>query len=308
MSEPVLSVKNLLKKFGKFEVVKTISFDLYQGEILGLLGPNGAGKTTTIQMLLGVMQPDGGQISVFGQDLNHHRQAIMQQVNFSSAYIAFPGSLYVEENLKIFARLYNVKNAKQKIADLLELLDIKHLAKRPFFALSSGQKTRVVLAKALLNSPKLLLLDEPTASLDPEISHKICDILRRIVQEKKIAILYTSHNMNEVEELCDRVIFLHHGQIIKQGTPLELARQLPEYRLRLRFLDPKERMQRFLTSQMVEFRLDDGEANIILKEKQIPELLREANKLDFKIINIDIEKPRLEDVFLKISQRPSTAS
>ncbi|PIZ71606.1 MAG: ABC transporter ATP-binding protein [Candidatus Portnoybacteria bacterium CG_4_10_14_0_2_um_filter_39_11] len=303
MATPILSVKNLQKKFGQYTAVENLSFDIHQGEILGLLGPNGAGKTTTIQMLLGVMEPDRGEIIVFNQNFKKHRQEIMRKTNFSSAYISFPGSLYVDENLKIFAKLYNVKNAKQKIDDLLVMLDISELKKKAFYTLSSGQKTRAVLAKALLNNPKLLLLDEPTASLDPEISHKIRNILRHLTKENGVAILYTSHNMAEVEALCDRVIFLNHGKIIAQGTPAELAHRIPEYQLILTYLDPPERMRRFLARQMVEFDLgDNGQVKITLKERQIPELLRQANQLDFKIINIDMEKPKLEDVFLKISR------
>lgn len=303
MSEHILEVKNLFKKFGKFVAVDNISFNLAKGEILGLLGPNGAGKTTTIHMLLGITQPDGGKIKIFNQDLKKKRQEILQKINFSSAYVSFPGRLHVDENLKIFARLYGVTNCEQRINDLLEMLDIPEFKKKSFITLSSGQKTRVILAKALLNSPKLLLLDEPTLSLDPEIAHKIRHILRHITKEKGLSILYTSHNMAEVEALCDRVIFLNHGKIIAQGIPAELATRIPEYRLILTFLDPQERMQRFLARQMVEFEMgDNGQAAITLKERQIPELLRKANQLDFKIINIDIEKPKLEDVFLKISQ------
>lgn len=304
MLKNILEVKNLYKRFGQYKAVDHISFNLQKGEILGLLGPNGAGKTTTIQMLLAVTEPDGGQIKIFGQDLKHHRQEILQKINFSSAYISFPGRLHVDENLKIFAKLYGVSDYEQKIDELLKMLGVLEFKKKSFITLSSGEKTRVVLAKALLNNPEILLLDEPTASLDPEIAHKIRHILRQITREQGLSILYTSHNMAEVEALCDRVIFLNQGKIIAQGTPGQLAKQIPEYRLILDFLDPKDRMRRFLAGQMVNFEMNEnGRVCITLKERQIPELLRQANQLDFKIVNIDIEKPKLEDVFLKISQK-----
>lgn len=304
MPENILEVKNLYKRFGKLTAVDNISFNLAQGEILGLLGPNGAGKTTTIQMILGVVEPDGGQIKIFDRNLKDERQEILQKINFASSYVSFPGRLHIDENLKVFGRLYGVKSIDKKIDELLKMLAIFGLKKKSFITLSSGEKTRVVLAKALLNSPQLLLLDEPTASLDPEIAHKIRNILRQITKEKKLSILYTSHNMAEVEELCDRVIFLNHGRIISQGTPADLAKKIPEYRLILSFLDPADRMRRFLAGQMVEFVMgDNGQVVITLKERQIPELLKKALQLDFKIINIDMEKPQLEDVFLKISQK-----
>ena len=200
-----------------------VSFDLYQGEILGLLGPNGAGKTTIIQTLLGLTTLDSGRIRILGLDLKHHREEILQQVNFSSAYVALPQSLTIGENLKVFAQLYGVRNVKEKIREVLRLFEMEELEGKLTRHLSSGQLTRVCLAKSLLNSPKLLFLDEPTASLDPDIADKTRVLLKRVCKQTGLTILYTSHNMREMEEMSDRILFLHRGRITASGTPKEIV-------------------------------------------------------------------------------------
>jgi ABC-2 type transport system ATP-binding protein len=218
MSKPIVEVRNLTKRFGDFTAVDNISFDINEGEILGLLGPNGAGKTTTIHMLLGLITPSSGTIKMFGLDLAQHRETILQQVNFSSTYISMPFSLTVEENLKVIARLYSLQNIQQRIDDIvgkLEMGDIQHKLTRK---LSSGQMSRLTLAKALMTEPKVLFLDEPTASLDPDIVNKIKAFLKEYQRTTGLSILYTSHNMREMEEMSNRIIFLQHGYIVAEGT------------------------------------------------------------------------------------------
>jgi ABC-2 type transport system ATP-binding protein len=219
----VLQVENLYKDFDGVPAVSGVSFEVRRGEIVGLLGANGAGKSTTLQILLGLTSPSSGSVKVFGLDLERHRIEILQRCNFSSAYTGLPSNLKVWENLLIFAKLYQVQNARKKIASLLELLEVGHLRDHITGHLSSGESTRVHLAKALLNDPELLLLDEPTASLDPDIADKVRTLLRRVQREHSIAMVYTSHNMRDVEEVCDRILFLHRGQIAAQGTPGEVT-------------------------------------------------------------------------------------
>ncbi|GDX61947.1 ABC transporter [Candidatus Levyibacteriota bacterium] len=221
----LLEVKNLTKTFGTFTAVDNISFSLSEGEILGFIGPNGAGKTTTIQMLLGLIKPTSGSVFIFGKDMAKYRNEVLSEVNFSSAYVSLPGNLKVWENLYTFARLYGVKKYKERVSELVEFFEIGSLFNKMYGSLSSGQATRVNLAKALLNKPKLLFLDEPTASLDPDIADRTRKFLKQIQIEQGIAILYTTHNMMEVEELCNRAIFINEGKIITQGTPNKLIKK-----------------------------------------------------------------------------------
>ncbi len=222
----LVKVSQLTKKFDDFTAVDNISFDIKEGEILGLLGPNGAGKTTIIYMLLGLVAPTAGEISIFGKNLKTQREEILQEMNFTSPYVSLPYRLTVYENLFIFAKLYKVKDPEKRISELLKIFQIEHLKDEPTSHLSSGENTRVGLAKALINRPKLLLLDEPTASLDPEMAHHSREILKKIRQEEKTAILYTSHNMQEIERMCDRIIFLNRGRIIATGSAVEITKAI----------------------------------------------------------------------------------
>jgi len=225
MAPSVVEVRNLTKRFQGFTAVDNISFEIKKGEILGLLGPNGAGKTTTIHMLLGLITPTVGSIHMFGLDLAKHRETILQQVNFSSTYISMPFSLTVEENLKVIARLYELKNIQRHIDDIvkkMEMEDIRHKLTRK---LSSGQMSRLTLAKALMTQPKVLFLDEPTASLDPDIVNKIKSFLKEYQRSEGLSILYTSHNMREMEEMSDRIIFLQRGKIVAEGTAPEIIQR-----------------------------------------------------------------------------------
>ncbi len=225
MSETVLvDARQLTKIYRDVRALEALSFTLRRGEILGLLGPNGAGKTTAIHILLGLLTPSSGEASVFGLSPLRDRPLISKRLNFSSAYVNLPSNLTVIENLGVFAGLYAVRSARKKIDQLLELFEIGPLRKRLAGALSSGEKTRLNLAKCLLNDPELLLLDEPTASLDPEMADTVRKTLKTIQRERNLGILYTSHNMPEVEEVCDRILFIHEGKTIAEGTPAEVLR------------------------------------------------------------------------------------
>jgi ABC-2 type transport system ATP-binding protein len=225
MPPPVLNVSHLTKRFGAFTAVEDVSFHVNPGEILGLLGPNGAGKTTTFHMLLGLITPTSGTVHMFGLDLAVEREAVLQQVNFSSTYLSMPQSLTVEENLWVVGRLYGLPNMRRRVDEIvtrLEMADFRHKVTRK---LSSGQMTRLTLAKALLTKPKILFLDEPTASLDPDVAHKTRAILKEERRASGLSILYTSHNMQEMEDMCDRIIFLQRGKIVAEGTSDEILRR-----------------------------------------------------------------------------------
>lgn len=228
MAPPVLKVTDLVKDFDGFRAVDGLSLELARGEVLGVLGANGAGKTTAMNMILGLTTPTSGEIDVFGKPLAKNRLATMRRVNFSSAYTSLPGNLLVRQNLMIFGMLYGLKKARKRARQLLELFEIEHLANRTTGHLSSGESTKVNLCKAFLNSPELLLLDEPTASLDPDIADKTRKLIRKLQKESQMAILYTSHNMRDIEEICDRVIFVHRGRIIREGTPEQIKKSFAE--------------------------------------------------------------------------------
>jgi ABC-2 type transport system ATP-binding protein len=236
MFEPVVEVTGLTKVFKSLKAVDSISFNIYPGEILGLLGPNGAGKTTVIHMLLGLTTPTSGDIKIFGFDLKKQREKVIQDVNFSSSYVSMPNSLSVEQSLKVFARLYRVKDRRRRISELLKAFEIENIKGKLVRHISSGHQTRLNLAKALINHPKVLFLDEPTASLDPDIADKTRSLLNSIKKDRNISILYTSHNMKEMEEMSDRIIFLHKGKIIAEGKPEEVIQSFRRKNLEEVFL------------------------------------------------------------------------
>jgi ABC-2 type transport system ATP-binding protein len=225
MKEKLLSVNKLQKVFGDVIAVSDISFDVASSEIVGLLGPNGAGKTTTINMILGTLMPTAGSVSFRGRDIAIHRSYVLKRTNFAAVYAPLPGNLTTYQNLHIFALLYGVEDCSARIEALLERFDLKKFRNTKSGVLSSGEQTRLSLAKAMLNDPDLLLLDEPTASLDPAIASDIRVNIREFVKSKNCGILWTSHNMHEIEKICDRVLFLSHGKIILEGDPKTLPNQ-----------------------------------------------------------------------------------
>lgn len=303
MKNVILEVKNLTKKFGNFTAVNNLSFSIADGEILGLLGPNGAGKTTTIQMLLGVTEPTAGDIIYFNKPFKKHREEILKDVNFSSGYISLPWLLTVEEILDVFARLYEVPEKKKRIKKLLEIFEIEDLLKKQFCQLSAGQSTRVLLVKAFLNYPKLLLLDEPTASLDPDIAKKVREFLKREREEFKVSMLFTSHNMPEVEEICDRIIFLDHGKIITRGTPAEIAETITTSSLQLMITKNREKALAFFKNEKIPVKKEKNYLILSIAEKEIAPLLTSLAQQNIVYEEISIQKPDLEDFFLQIANK-----
>jgi ABC-2 type transport system ATP-binding protein len=221
---PVLQVRDLKKRYGEKEAVTGISFSVAKGEIVGLLGPNGAGKTTTISMILGILEPSEGSITIGGHDVQRDRTDALRVTNFAAVYAQLPGNLTVRQNLAIFGRIYEVERLDERIGEVMRQMDLTKYEHAKAGVLSSGEQTRVTLAKAFLNEPKLLLLDEPTASLDPSSAHLVREKIREYATGGG-TVLWTSHNMHEVTDVCDRVLFVSHGNILLEGNPRELPAQ-----------------------------------------------------------------------------------
>ena len=222
MNEIAIEINSLNKKYKNALAVKNINFKIKKGTIVGLLGPNGCGKSTTIGMMLGLIKPTSGEVIINNKNIENNRTDLLQKINFISPYIELPKKLTIEENLKVYGRMYGVKNLKDKIAELMEKLNLVEFKKRKTGELSSGQKNRVSLAKALINDPEILLLDEPTASLDPDVGDYVRSIIENFASNNKKTILIASHNMNEVERLCDEVLMMKNGQIIDKGKSVDL--------------------------------------------------------------------------------------
>lgn len=299
----ILDVQKLTKLYGEYTAVDHISFSLEKGEILGFLGPNGAGKTTTIQMLLGITSSNGGTIHYFGKDFFKNREEILLKTNYASAYNTLQGRISVWENLLVFARLYSVKNAKKKIIDLADYFEVNEILNNRFWDLSAGQKTRVNIMKALLNNPELLLLDEPTASLDPDIADKVLTFIQDLQEKEKISILYTSHNMEEVTRICDRVIILNKGKIVAEDTPRELTKKLDDATLQITFQGEKEKVEKYLKKKEQKYTFPNSYmVRIQTKESLIPKLIFGISNEDIFLTDIEVKKPTLEDVFLSIAR------
>ena len=220
-----IEVINLSKTYKSKKAVKNINFKINENEIVGLLGPNGCGKTTTIAMILGLLKPTSGQVLINGLDIEIHRIALLHKMNFISPYIELPKKLTVKQNLIVYGKLYSVQNLNHRIDLLSDTLRLREFLNNVTGELSSGQKNRVSLAKALINDPTVLLLDEPTASLDPETGDFIRTFLENYKKEKKISVLLASHNMNEVKRLCNSVLMMKDGVIIDNGTPDQLIKK-----------------------------------------------------------------------------------
>ena len=221
----VLRVDQVQKRYADLLAVDSVSFEVRANEIVGLLGPNGAGKTTTINMILGVLEPTSGRIQIRGIDVARRRSQALERTNFAAVYAPVPGNLTVSQNLRIFGMIYDVGGLPERIEALLQEFDLRKLRNTRCGVLSSGEQTRVALAKAFLNEPELLLLDEPTASLDPATAREIRAQIRRRVENGATGVLWTSHNMYEVEEVCNRVLFLSRGRILLEGDPKSLPRE-----------------------------------------------------------------------------------
>ena len=300
--QDILRVAHLTKSFGTFTAVNNISFSVGEGEIVGMLGPNGAGKTTTIFMLLDLISPTKGEISIFGKDYQHESEYIHQHLNYSSTYVELPPRLTIYENLLVMGLMYQVTNKEVRIRELAEKFGVTPFINWQYQKLSAGQKTRVSLCKAFLNDPKLLLLDEPTASLDPDIAQFVRkEIL--VSQKRGMTVLITSHNMTEVEEVCDRVLFVNHGKIVAEDTPEGLANQVRQARVHFMMKDGQKRTLSFAKKAGFPARAEGRFVTIDIDEQDIAYLLAGLADLGVSYSEISIDKPTLEEYFIEASGR-----
>ncbi len=303
MHEALLEVENLVKNYGTYAAVNGISFSVPRGKVIGLLGPNGAGKTTTIQVLLGITLGNGGSIKYFGKDFFTNRQYCLQRINFTSSFNTLQGRNTVWENLLVFAYLYSIKKPEKKIRELTQYFEITDLLGQIFYSLSQGQKTIVNVVKSFINDPELILMDEPTASLDPDIADKLLGLIENFKKTKNTSILYTSHDMDEVTRICDEVIFLDKGQIIVQDTPLGLTKRIANSRLKITFDGEKNAVGNFLQAEKQSFNFQSDKVVIIdTQEEAVPKLIFSLSKAGVWITDIEVEKPTLEDFFLQIAR------
>jgi ABC-2 type transport system ATP-binding protein len=309
----VLHVTNLVKSFNTgflplkrkaITIVNNISFTLHQGEILGVLGPNGAGKTTTIQMLLSTMTPTSGSIIYFGKDLAYYRSEILQHVSFASTYVRLPGRLTVYENLDFYAQIYGLapQERRHRIEKFLTFFNMWRLKDRYARALSAGEATRVMLAKAFLTSPAVVLLDEPTASLDPDIAHDVRTFVLEQRNDYGVAILFTSHNMDEVAAVCDRVLVLKNGSIIADDTPEHLAMSVSRAHVQLFVNSFLTDTEKYAAEQGLPYSTEGKSITIEVDEHQIADLLIGLASKGITYTQISIEKPTLQDYFLNIAK------
>ncbi len=304
----VLSVQNLKKIYsGKIPYVAVggISFELKEGEILGMLGSNGAGKTTTIQMLLSTLKATSGSIQYFGKDFFTYRSEILKHVAFASTYVSLPWMLTVDQNLEVFSRLYGLSAAerKERIEPLLERFGIAGKRKSFVSQLSAGQITRLMLVKAFMIRPKIALLDEPTASLDPDIAQ---DVIEFVIEQRKkfgTSILYTSHNMAEVGEVCDRVLFLQQGKIVADDLPQSLAKSVAVSRIQLQVGDGMKRTVAIAERLKMRYKIEHRTIEFELDESQIALLLSALAEAGVIYTNINILQPTLEDYFLHMVKK-----
>ncbi len=306
--KPVLSVRNLTKIYPKtppFIAVDRISFDLAPGEILGLLGANGAGKTTTIQMLISTLTYSSGEVFYFGKEFIKHRSEVLKKIVFASTYVSLPWNLTIEQNLKIFARLYGLSKSDifTRIDPLLSRFGILDKKKELVSNLSAGQITRLVLVKAFLMQPKILLLDEPTASLDPDVAHDVCQYLLEQRDKQGISILFTSHKMDEVAEICDRVLFMQKGKIIADDLPETLARSVSSCKIQLLVGDGMKRTIAIAEKMKLQYQTEVRTIEIKLDEMKIASLLAALAKAGVEYTNVKIIQPTLEDYFLKMVEK-----
>lgn len=311
---PVLIVTNLTKTFASsfwsfkklppYTAVDDVSFTLKKGEILGFLGPNGAGKTTTIQMLLGTLTPTTGTITYFDTNFAHNRTAILQKIGFASGYDKLPARLTVAENLDIVGRIYNIKqpHRAQQIEKLLKFFSMWNLRDRQTGTLSAGQATRVMLTKAFIADPAIVLLDEPTASLDPDVAYEVRDFILAQRKERGTSILITSHNMNEVTELCDRVLVLKKGTIIADSTPDQLAQSISKTRVHLTIASDFQHAIAYLKDWPITYVPHIPQVTIELDEHAIAQFLTQLSEHRIMYSQISIDKPTLEDYFLSIAK------
>lgn len=302
-----VEVKNLKKSYlykgKKIEAVRGISFDIKKGEIFGLLGPNGAGKTTTIDIISGILSKDNGTIKIFDKDPEKNHEFVRNRMNVSSAYYPLSGILSVYENLKVYAKLFGVKNYESRIKTLMKEFEISHLKNKRVGKLSSGEKTRVSLCKGLINNPKVLLLDECTVGLDPAIAEKTRNLIKQYHKEHKPAILFTSHYMFEVEELCKRVAFMSKGKIISIGSTKALKQLIKKHTIQMHLLSGHKEFEKFFKKKGLDIFFISKNVvkfEISARGDKLYSMLNALFKKGIKIKDLHIKRPTLDDVFIKI--------
>lgn len=309
MAKTVVKVNHLRKEYppvkrgeGRFVAVGDVSFEIKEGEILGLLGPNGAGKSTTIAMLLGVLTPTSGRIEYFGLDFEANRSEILEHVTFASTYIRMPWRLSVMENLRVYGYMYGLtrQQFERRAEKFLSRFGVWEQRNKTMNNLSAGQVTRVMLSKAFIPHPKVVLLDEPTASLDPEIAHQIRGFVKEQQAEFNTTILYTSHNMDEVADVCDRVMFLKNGTIVAVDTPENLVKTLRDVTVTLLVTDKGLDVNIF-RDMKISALMDKRELSVTLREDQVAEFFQTMAHQNVGYSQITLHKPTLEDYFLSLT-------
>jgi len=305
-----LEVKNLRKSYyskGKeFKAVRGVSFDIKEGEIFGLLGPNGAGKSTTINIVSGILKKDAGTVKILGKNPETNHEFVRNNMNVASAYFSLSTALTVNQNLKVYANLFGVQNPQKRIDELLDKLELTKLKQKKTYLLSSGERTKLSLCKGLINNPKLLLLDECTVGLDPDIAEKTRQIIRNYQHEYKTSILFTSHYMYEVEELCNRIAFLDEGKIITIDTTDNIKNLIKEQTVEIEFLKAGSGLKTFLRDKgatVLFMKNNTVKFEITAKGDKLYRLINSLFQRGFKIKKMNIKRPTLDDIFIKLARK-----
>lgn len=308
----VIQVENLKKTYEetswkpwkegrKTEALRGIDFEVSEGEVFGIVGPNGAGKTTLVNILSGLLYKDTGSVKIFDKETKDNRAQLSARMNVATAYSGLSGYLTVEENLKVFAKIYDVNRTKEKIDEVLDLFEISDLREKEINHLSAGQKTRANLAKSFINQPEILLLDEATAGLDPHIADVTRKAIRKINEEHDTTIIITSHDMEDIDSLSDRMMFLHQGQILRTGTPRDLKKDIHVKVLEVTVADVNDDFRGLIDH--LDGELDGNTARVkIEQEEHIIEILDSISEIDVTVIDIEAKNPDLNEVFKKVAR------
>lgn len=309
---PVIQVENLRKTYEKnswrpwkdgqkTEALEGIDFEVNKGEIFGIVGPNGAGKTTLVNILSGLLYKDTGSVKIFDKETEQNRKELANRMNVATAYSKLSGNLTVEENLRVFAKIYDVETKEEKINHVLELFEINDLRGKKIYHLSAGQKTRANLAKSFINQPEVLLLDEATAGLDPHIADVTRKAIRQINKEHDTTIIITSHDMEDIDSLSDRMMFLHQGKILRTGTPRELKKEIHIKVLEVTVDKVNKEFRRLV--DRIDGKLDGNTARVnIDQEEHIIDILDDISDIDVTVIDIEAKNPDLDEVFKKVAR------
>lgn len=299
-------VKTFKEKGKEIVAVDGVSFKVKKGEMFGLLGPNGAGKSTTINILTGLLEKDSGTVKVLGFEPEKNWEFVKNNSNVATAYSWLSDVLTVKQNLKVYAKIYGVSNHDKKINELLDLFELKSIADRKIIRLSSGENTRVVLCKGLINNPKVLFLDECTVGLDPDIADKTRDIIKNYQKASDCTILFTSHYMYEVEELCDKIAFMSNGKIVNIGSSSKLKKLIKEHTVEIAVRQNLEKLKKFLKTEGIEVMITDQNKlvfNVTREEDKVYKVMNKIFKQGFLLTHLNIKSPTLDDIFIKIARQ-----